>query len=164
MGWARNLSTGEQIEGVALELSELVKEVGELNSTAFSAKNLTLQTELTLENVVAEPQMLRFILRNLVGNAIKFSENGKITVKSKKVSRNRWQLEVSNQGMGMTQEQIDKLFNWQVRYTNLGTQREKGTGLGLLLVREFVRSHYGQLHIESTPGEGTTIQVEMQML
>jgi signal transduction histidine kinase len=164
LGWARNLSTGNQIEGVALELSELVKEVAELNSTALSAKNLSLQTELTLENVVAEPQMLRFILRNLVGNAIKFSENGKITVKSKKVSRNRWQLEVSDQGMGMSQEQIDKLFNWQVRYTNFGTQKEKGTGLGLLLVREFVRSHYGQLHIHSKPGMGTTIKIEMQSL
>lgn len=164
LGWARNLSTGEQIEGVTLELSELIKEVHELNSTALSAKNLVLEAKLEIERVVAEPQMLRFILRNLVGNAIKFSENGKITVKSKKVSRNRWQLEVCDQGLGMSREQIEKLFNWQVRYTNLGTQKEKGTGLGLLLVREFVRSHYGQLHIKSAPSEGTTIQVEMQML
>lgn len=162
--WARNLATGEQISGTDIELSELIREVQELNSAAFSSKNLHFESDLQVQKVVAEPQMLRFIVRNLVANAIKFSSTGTITVRSKKLTPNRWQLEVTDQGVGMSEEQIGKLFNWQVRYTNLGTQKEKGTGLGLLLIREFVRSHHGDIRIVSDPGKGTSILLQMQML
>lgn len=162
--WARNLGKGEQASGQPIDLAELVQEVQELYATALKQKQLSIATQLEVASVSSEPEMVRFILRNLVGNAIKFSENAIITISSRANGPHFWILEVADKGVGMSQEQLDKLFNWEVRYTNLGTKKEKGTGLGLLLVREFVRSQQGKLHINSKPGEGTTFTIQLPQL
>lgn len=162
--WARNLGKGEQTSGQPIDLAALVREVQELYATALKQKQLSIATQLEVASVNSEPEMVRFILRNLVGNAIKFSENATITISSRANGPHFWILEVADKGVGMSQEQLDKLFNWEVRYTNLGTKKEKGTGLGLLLVREFVRSQQGKLHINSKPGEGTTFTIQLPQL
>lgn len=162
--WARNLGKGEQASGQPIELAVFVQEVQELYAGALKQKQLNIATDLQVKIVTSEPEMVRFILRNLVGNAIKFSENATITIRSKSSDPHEWVLEVSDEGVGMSKEQLDKLFNWETRYTNLGTKKEKGTGLGLLLVREFVRSQQGHLQIESQPGKGTTFSIQLPQL
>lgn len=164
LSWARNLGNGEKQNSQPVDLKVFVQEIGELYAGALKQKNLALTTDLQLEAVNAEPEMVRFILRNLVGNAIKFSENASIHISSRAVGQHDWALELTDQGVGMTQDQIDKLFNWDVRYTNFGTKKEKGTGLGLLLVREFVRNQQGSIQIQSQPGKGTSIKIQMRHL
>ena len=110
-----------------------------------------------IADVLGDTEMIKFIFRNLISNAIKFSENAVVEVTTRGALNGSWQLQVQDHGIGMSAHQLQKLFNWEDRYTNLGTNNEKGTGIGLLLVKDFVERHHGQLHISSTLNEGTQI-------
>jgi signal transduction histidine kinase len=105
--------------------------------------------------------MLNTILRNIISNSIKFTpENGTITIIVHS-SENSDEIIVSDTGTGMSQETIDKLFKIDSNYTTEGTSGEKGTGLGLILCKEFVDKHNGKLWVESEVGKGTSIHISL---
>ena len=122
-------------------------------------KNIDILVEGKLNNVYADPNMLLSILRNLISNSIKYSNSGsKIIIKSKVIdSRNH--ISIIDQGVGISKEDISKLFRIDVNYSTVGTDNEKGTGLGLILCKEFVEQNKGEIHIESTLGKGTKFVV-----
>jgi signal transduction histidine kinase len=100
--------------------------------------------------------MIKTILRNLISNAIKFTHrNGKVTVKAS-MDNDTAEIEVSDNGIGMTQETMSKLFRLDANLSTLGTEKEKGTGLGLFLCKEFVEKHGGKIWIKSEAGIGTS--------
>jgi len=97
------------------------------------------------------------VLRNLMSNAVKFTnENGDIIISSEEYDNKFIQLNVIDTGIGMDQETIDKLFDFETKKSKYGTKNEKGTGLGLLLVKEFVELNGGQLFVKSQLGMGST--------
>lgn len=97
------------------------------------------------------------VLRNLMSNAVKFtSENGDIIISSEEYDKKFIQINVIDTGIGMDQETIDKLFDFETKKSKYGTKNEKGTGLGLLLVKEFVELNGGQLFVKSQLGMGST--------
>ena len=101
--------------------------------------------------------MVSTILRNLISNAIKFTNvGGKIAISTKQASIGL-EISVLDNGVGMDEESISKLFRIDENHSTLGTQKEKGTGLGLLLCKEFVDKHGGQIWVESKPEIGTKI-------
>ncbi len=103
----------------------------------------------------ADKNMLETALRNLISNAIKFTpRKGSIDVSAEK-SHNSLIITVKDTGVGMTKEQIDKVFNIESSFTTRGTENEEGTGLGLILVKELVTKNKGQLTVESKVGVGT---------
>jgi signal transduction histidine kinase len=108
----------------------------------------------------ADRIMLEAIVRNLLSNAIKFSKSGGHILLSAREEDSYIQFEVRDEGIGMTPEQIDKVVN-NGGYTQRGTANEKGAGIGITLVREFTSLHRGRFSIESEPGKGTRVVIDL---
>lgn len=105
--------------------------------------------------------MLRTILRNLISNAIKFThEKGQITLRAEQTGADII-ITVSDNGIGMSQNTISKLWQIADLYTTPGTKGEKGTGLGLMLCKEFVEKHNGKIWVESEVGKGSDFKFTM---
>jgi len=108
--------------------------------------------------VVADRNMLKTILRNLISNAIKFThKNGKVEVKAV-IDYKQVEISVSDSGIGMTKETMAKLFRIDTNLSTRGTENEKGTGLGLFLCKEFVEKHAGKIWVESESGKGSVFK------
>jgi signal transduction histidine kinase len=106
--------------------------------------------------VFADKAMISTILRNLISNAIKFTyPGGKIVISSDK-KPDELMISISDNGIGIKKEVIDKLFRIDETYIAPGTQEEKGTGLGLILCKEFIEKHGGKIWVESEVDKGST--------
>jgi PAS domain S-box-containing protein len=106
--------------------------------------------------VFGDPEMINTVIRNLVNNAVKFSNaGGMITLEAKKKDK-QVEVSVKDQGVGIAPEDISKLFHIDMKYKSTGTAGESGTGLGLLLCKEFVEKNGGTIWCDSEPGAGST--------
>jgi len=106
----------------------------------------------------ADKNMLEIILRNIISNAIKFTEeNGQIEIKTEKNSK-MCTVTVSDNGIGMSPDAIKKAFDISQTYTTRGTAKEEGTGFGLLLCQEFIKINRGEIWIESELGKGSDLK------
>tara|TARA_R110001583_G_scaffold5822_2_gene30812 strand:+ start:2584 stop:2928 length:345 start_codon:yes stop_codon:yes gene_type:complete len=102
----------------------------------------------------ADKEMISTVIRNLLNNAIKFTKlDSRITI-SLKVEASSYKIEIQDQGEGISEENMDKLFRIDKKYKTVGSSGEKGTGLGLLLCKEFVEINKGEIGVVSTYGEG----------
>ncbi len=109
--------------------------------------------------IFADVQMIDTVLRNLLSNSIKFTPvNGEITVASS-VNGDQIILSITDTGIGMNQEQATSLFDFQRQSITIGTAGETGTGLGLVIVKEFIEANKGSISVESAPDQGTTFTV-----
>lgn len=162
LNWAKNIEYRYGIMAEVLDLGNILNEIQELYATMMAEKNIKLKTSLEVLKVSGEPEMIKFIFRNLIGNAIKFSQDAVLEVHTVLLDPSTWQLKITDHGVGMTKEQLGKLFNWEQRYTSLGTHDEKGTGIGLLLAKDFVEQHQGHIQIHSEVGKGTTITINFK--
>ena len=105
--------------------------------------------------VYADKAMINTIVRNLVSNAIKFTNpGGSVTIISEVVPNNV-KITVKDSGIGMSKSTIEKLFRIDTNYKTTGTNDETGTGLGLILCKEFINKHNGEILVESEPGKGS---------
>ena len=99
--------------------------------------------------------MVKTILRNLINNAIKFTHNGGSVSISCESMKDQIKICASDTGVGIAQEDIEKIFKIDVKHSTLGTANEIGTGLGLILCKEFIEINSGKLTIESTQNKGS---------
>lgn len=120
------------------------------------AKNIKLMQDIGDEiSIMADKHMLASVIRNLVTNAVKFTnKGGKILVSAERKS-NGYVFSVSDNGIGISPENIGKLFSGDTGFTSYGTLGEKGTGMGLGLCRNFVERHGGRIWVESIQGKGS---------
>ncbi len=119
-------------------------------------KRITIKKEINPElEVYADSNMFQLVLRNLISNAIKFSyENTEINVTAKE--ENSFTVFcVSDNGVGLSKKNIEKLFRLDVQITTDGTKKEKGTGIGLILCKEIITKHNGDIWVESEAGKGS---------
>ena len=141
-----------------VRLKDEVEKLIDLFNTNASQKDITLANNVNEECIVyADLNMLSVILRNLLVNAIKFTHLGGSVEVSSECGRNVVLISASDNGIGMAEEARKKLFRQDTVYSTYGTEKEKGTGLGLLLCREFVEKHNGEIWAESELGKGTRI-------
>ena len=110
--------------------------------------------------VNADAGMLEFIIRNLISNAIKFSNNSNIEVKLT-TDENYDIISIKDYGIGMNSDTKSKMFKWDTENTKLGTNNEKGTGLGLLVVKDFIDKMNGIIEFESEENKGTTFYIKL---
>ena len=156
--WSRIQRGVLELNPENVNLNEVVNELFELMHPVADKKQIALINE-TLPNtmVYADPDMLRGIIRNLVSNSLKFTpEGGTISIKHF-AEENVDSITVSDTGIGIDKNNLDKIFRIDVHHTTPGTNNEPGTGLGLILVKELVEKHGGVIEIESEKGKGTNI-------
>jgi len=129
----------------------------QLYQAAAHTKNVEIINLVTDEiRVYSDSNLINTILRNLINNAVKFtSADGKITV-SVDSNIKYFQVNVTDTGVGMSELVVDNLFNLDFNTTTLGTDNEKGTGLGLIVCKEFIKLIGGEIWAKSKLGEGTT--------
>lgn len=138
-------------------LESTVKDIFDLYKQNANKKQIDLISEIEdgLE-IYADINMLDTILRNLVSNAIKFTKEGGEVKIGGKIKNNMAEIFVRDNGVGMKPETMKKLFRIDINITTLGTDKEKGTGLGLILCKEFVEKNGGEIRVESEQNVGTT--------
>ena len=102
-------------------------------------------------------------IQNLISNAIKFTKpGGRITISSDVNSQGFIELTVSDTGVGISEDDLAKLFRIDTQHSTLGTERESGTGLGLIICKELMEMQGGKIHVKSKPGEGTAFTITLQ--
>lgn len=140
-----------------------VDQLLEINFELFksAAKSKSINLELVRSNieVYSDQNLVNNILRNLINNAIKFTqENGTITAKSEKVNESI-EISIIDNGLGIPSEKLDKLFDVVQNSSKIGTSGERGTGLGLVLCYEFAKKVGGDLKVESELGKGSKFKL-----
>jgi len=130
----------------------------DLYSSLASEKNILIVNNISGDlSANADVESFKLIIRNLIGNAFKYSYPGGKVILNAISEGNMVRISVEDQGVGMTNETIAKILESDSFISTYGTGNEKGTGLGLNLCKEFVRKNGGELFIESIPGKGTKI-------
>jgi PAS domain S-box-containing protein len=157
LDWARIQQSQILFRPVPVILNKLVGEVVEMLVENANSKLITIINHIP-ENLIimADEDMLKTILRNLLSNALKFtSVNGKVEIKSASAVHSI-EISVEDDGAGIKQEDIGKIFKIGAGFSKRGTGNEKGTGLGLMLCKEFVEKHGGKIWVKSEEGKGST--------
>jgi signal transduction histidine kinase/ligand-binding sensor domain-containing protein len=158
LDWARSQQGTIHIEPEEIQITEiLATEIRILQQQADSKKvKLKLSAigdELVIE---ADPNILSTVMRNLISNAIKFSQKNKKIEIALHFQPNNFTFSVKDEGLGMSPEKVKTLFNVSTNTSTRGTEGEKGTGLGLLLCADFIAKHKGRIWVESEEGKGST--------
>lgn len=148
-----------------IEVEVLAQETVELLNQTAAQKEVELISAIEAGLVAyADKHMLGTVIRNLTSNALKFTPpEGRVILWAQRMSSSPSSPEfvavsVTDTGVGMSQEDIDKLFRLDVNHSTLGTQEEPGTGLGLVICKEMVERNGGQIRVESELGQGTTVE------
>lgn len=158
--WSRSQAGKMKFNPAFFGIRSLVDEATELLSSAAQQKSITVQNELPPGLVVfADKAMLSTIFRNLISNAVKFTNPGGRIIVSSVQDADRITVAVSDNGIGIKQEVKEKLFRIDESCSTPGTQNEQGTGLGLILCKELAEKHGGTIRAESEPGKGSTFYV-----
>jgi signal transduction histidine kinase/Tfp pilus assembly protein PilF len=154
--WSKSQTGNIQFKPEKISLRELA-ETG-INTVMVNAKrkNIVIRNEIPADSIVyADKNIVSTIIRNLVNNAVKFTHNnGEVVLSSRKVN-GFIEVSVKDNGVGIGPVELKKLFNLEYNITSIGTNDEKGTGLGLLLCSEFVKKSGGRLWAESEAGKGS---------
>ncbi len=156
--WSRSQLDKITVNPESFDFSGLAEQNIPLHEQRAREKGIDLINHLENREipVYADYQMITTVLRNLLSNAIKFTGNGG-SVSLDAVERDRyWEFQVSDTGMGIPEERVDKLFKLGESYSAPGTDQETGTGLGLVLCKEFVDKNGGTIDACNKQGSGST--------
>jgi two-component system, sensor histidine kinase and response regulator len=161
LSWSMSQMEGIKTEQTEVDVKTMVEDSARLLEEQANQKNVVIENQISGSvNVCVDPNQFQLILRNLIHNAIKFSKaNQRVTI-SLETDHKYCHLTIADVGIGMTQDEIN-LITGSEYFTKMGTQQEKGTGLGLLLCKEFVKRNGGMLRIGSKPGEGTQVTISI---
>lgn len=156
LDWSRSQTGRLVCTPEYIDLVSVVNETEALLSESLRQKSIVLKKELPRTLLAhADKVMISTVLRNLVSNAIKFTRpNGQIIISSRK-TETELSISVIDNGVGMNEETLGKLFRIEESISTKGTDNERGTGLGLILCREFIEKHNGSIRAESEPGMGS---------
>ncbi len=157
LGWAKSqMQSSQELNIKPVNVYTIVEEIINLYMPISSQKSVELINEVEADKLVsADQSYLTLVIRNLVSNAIKFSPPGESVTISTSGTKKFVSITVSDKGIGMSEKEIAKLFNLNKLYTSNGTGNEKGTGLGLIFVKESVELCGGSLTIISQKDKGS---------
>src|SRR5665648_381484 len=157
LDWSLDKTGGMKFCREKIILNDLLTEVSDYFSKI--APNITITTDVgaagNLE-IFADRNMLKSVIRNLMSNAIKYTpDKGSIKIIVSSI-RKETKISIVDTGIGIKAEAINKLFRLEESVSTIGLHNEKGTGLGLLLCKDFVEKHKGRIWVESEPGKGSS--------
>jgi len=156
LGWAKNQIQGVEVKAVEVELSQLIEENFGMVKYQAEKKGISLSNLVEQSfRVLADEEMTNLVIRNLLSNALKFTPSGGAVQVSARLNGQYVGVTVKDTGVGIPEENRKKIFSTDA-FTTHGTAREKGSGLGLNLCKEFIEKMGGELWFESQQGNGTT--------
>ena len=157
--WARSQTGQIKISYKKIDLNDMFNNIIELQSGVAQQKNIFIDMDPDIDlYAFADQNMVTFIFRNILSNALKFSlDNSTVTIKAEETDNDMIAISITDQGMGMDEKQIDNLFKIDSRSLSYNDNNElEGTGLGLILCKEFVEKNNGTISVSSTKGKGST--------
>ena len=161
--WSRMQSGGMQYNPMNFNLTPIIVKIVNLYAQKAEQKKIVLSYDAPEKvEIFADMFMIETTVRNLVNNALKFTpKGGSISVIVKKMDK-FYEVTVKDTGVGISQEGIKNLFNIDTSFSTYGTDNEKGTGLGLILCKDFVERNHGKIWVESEEDKGTTFYLTVQ--
>lgn len=163
MDWSRSQTGKIEFNPEYFEIAELINETILLLTPIAERKSILITKKLPQKKIIyADKNMMSTVLRNLISNAVKYTyPDGTITISAQE-DQNMLTISVTDTGIGIPSHSIEKIFHIDNDYSTVGTQKEKGTGLGLILCKEFIEKHGGEIWVESVEGEGSTFSFTIQ--
>ncbi|MFO7575085.1 MAG: HAMP domain-containing sensor histidine kinase [Bacteroidales bacterium] len=162
--WASSHSGKVPFKPQIIPFDETCRELLKLLSESATKKEITISCLTTANTTVyADPDMFKLIIRNLLSNAIKFTNTGGIVTVNAEETDAATTVSVTDTGVGLTKDLTEKLFDISQPFTTSGTSGEKGTGIGLLLCKEFVDKHGGKIWVESEPEKGSVFRFTLPL-
>ncbi len=158
LDWTRLQTGSVKFEPERINAKELIEKSMQILSGAALQKKIVLMSEMQKDFYVhADSGLLLQVFNNLISNAIKFTKaSGSIRVNAQaNIEKKQVEFSVKDDGVGISKEDIPKLFKVDSKYTTSGTAGEKGSGLGLSLVHDIIQKHGGEIWVESESGKGT---------
>lgn len=163
--WAKTQTGKIAYMPVKQKLLPIVISVNNILKSALKLKELELKIMIAEDiEIFADTNMLFTIFQNLISNAIKYSNHGsQISIKAQ-VFHEDIEIIVTDIGIGMDEEIKNKLFKVDEQVSEPGTDNEKGSGLGLILCKDFIERHHGSIHVESEPGKGSQFNIRLPQI
>lgn len=165
LDWSKSQMAGESLQIEDFDIAQISDEICKLYQPVACEKNVKLVNSITEPLLIrADKNQVRVIFRNLIGNALKFTHpKDMIYVGCEVLPDHTLSIKVSDTGIGMKKEQVNNLFQIETNKSSVGTAGEKGVGLGLLLVKEFVEKNGGSIGVNSKLGFGTTFRFSLPL-
>lgn len=161
LSWSISQMEGMKPKFVQVNVSEIIEEKTSMLLPTQEAKQIKIQNQVSpVAEVMFDKNHFRIIIRNLLQNALKFTNFGGNVVFDLKKDGNFTIITITDDGLGMAEDKLKTLFELGKNDSTLGTSQEQGTGLGLVLVKELVELNGGKLSVESKLGEGTTFSIK----
>ncbi|WP_423999600.1 tetratricopeptide repeat-containing sensor histidine kinase [Maribacter sp. IgM3_T14_3] len=160
--WGKTQMQGSTINVRSISVKYELDIILQLYRNEINKKSIIIKNQVAAKHkVFADQQQFNIIFRNLINNAIKFTpNNGMITI-STEIKNKNLVIQVSDTGVGMTETDVQKLFSNAENFSKYGTNFEKGTGLGLRLVKAMVIKNNGEIIVKSKPNKGSQFIVEL---
>ena len=157
--WSRSQTGKLIIKPENINICAIITETIEFLKSSAEKKTITIISECNSDCMAfADEQMITTVIRNLLSNAIKFTfTGGKIRISIREFEK-YLEITISDDGIGMKEFELKKLFSIEEKFSKEGTAREQGTGLGLILCKEFIEKNSGWIWAESKPGEGSSFK------
>ncbi len=164
LNWAKSQTGQIDFSPKEIDLSPIIFEIIELSNPIAKLKEISIiQNQSGEIKVYADEDMVRTVLRNLISNAIKFTKHGGEIIVSTAFDQNQVEISVSDNGIGMNAKTLKKLFDISTNTTTPGTENEKGSGLGLVLCKEFVEKQGGKIRAKSKVGKGSDFKFTLPL-
>lgn len=158
--WSLLQSGKNSISLKTINLENMIDHITKLLHISLDKKAISFQKTIVKNlSIIADKSMLEMTIRNLISNAIKFTpQNGLITLNAFQ-NKDKIRIEIQDTGIGISSENIKKLFKIESNYSSEGTNKEKGTGLGLVLCKEFIERNRGTIEVKSEIGKGSIFSI-----
>lgn len=160
--WAKSQTGNISFHARNLNLLSVVNNIEKTFESALKLKQLRLQISIPERlKIFADLNMMTAIIQNLISNSIKFSQPGNSIAINATHKKSEIEIEVSDHGIGMNETITKNLFSINKEDSKLGTASEKGSGLGLILCKDFVERHHGTIQVKSEPGKGSQFLIRI---
>jgi len=165
LNWSRSQTGNLKPRPSDITIKLLLEEIISLYEGIAAQKNIRIELKSVDQDlkIFADPDMIQTVLRNLLNNAVKFTRNNGTVILGVKTELNNAEIFVTDQGIGIPEEVQPNIFSITYDKSRKGTNAEKGSGLGLMICKEFVQKNLGTIDFKSREGEGTTFSVKLPL-
>lgn len=160
--WSRTQTGSIEYKPERLDLSSLIDENLQIIKSGAKTKGITVRSDVVEGTYAfADTNMIRAVIRNLLSNAVKFTNSGGVVSITSNQSDHSVDICISDSGVGLEPEDLNRLFRIDDQFKSLGTNNEQGSGLGLILCKEFVEKNNGKIWVESEAGVGSNFSFRL---